>query len=110
MLNCFPSALGMHPVVFPLLGCQRVEQSKVGFTGHAKLLDRLMRIALLIMSAGHPRILVVGRDGSPRGAENHPYTEPSHDFRIVKMGHDLANRPLVSSGALAQFARRHALD
>jgi hypothetical protein len=48
--------------------------------------------------------------GAPGCAKNHPQTEPSHDIRIVKVGHDLANRPLVSNRALAQFARRHALD
>jgi hypothetical protein len=38
-LNRFLSALGMHPVVFPLLGCQRLKQGKIGFAEHAKLLD-----------------------------------------------------------------------
>jgi hypothetical protein len=39
VLNRFLSTLGMHPVVFLLLGRQRREQGKIRCSDHAELLD-----------------------------------------------------------------------
>src|SRR5437588_12828882 len=86
MLNRFGTALGMYPVVFPLLGCQRLQQGKIRFADHAKLLDRLTRIAILIMSAAHPRIRFFARKGGPRRSQTHRHTKPTRTSAAVRDG------------------------
>src|ERR1017187_2300325 len=110
VLNRFLATLGMHSVMLPLLGRQGFEQCKIGFPKHAELIERLARIALVIMPAAHPGILIEGRNRSSRRTQNQPHTETADDFRVREVRENLADRPLLGSGALAQFARGHALD
>src|SRR3989441_1755742 len=100
----------MHPIVLPLLGCQRFEQGEIGFADHAKLLDRFAGIALLIMTARHPGILIDRYNGSPRHVQNQSHTKTDDDFRIGEMCENLIDRPFVRSRTLAQFGRGQALD
>src|SRR5947208_4183685 len=100
----------MHPIVLPLLGCQRFEQGEIGFADHAKLLDRFAGIALLIMTARHPGILIDRYNGSPRRVQNQSHTKTDDDFRIGEMCENLTDRPFVRSRTLAQFGRGQTLD
>ena len=76
----FLPAFGMQPVVLPLLGVERSKQREIPFPQHAKLLDRFLRMALVIMSAGDPLILIVCDDVRTRGAKNQPHPEGADDF------------------------------
>src|SRR5262249_48126497 len=70
VLDRFGSALGMHPMVLPLLGLERLEEREVPVPQHAELLDRFVAVALVVVSAGDPSILVVRGDGDAGGAED----------------------------------------
>src|SRR5262249_16355326 len=59
----FLPPFGMHSVVLPLLGLERLKQRKILFPQHAKLLNRFPRIALVVMSAYYPFVLIVGHNG-----------------------------------------------
>jgi hypothetical protein len=98
----FLPAFGMHPMVLPLLGCQRLEQSEIGFADHAKLLDRCVGIALLIMHARHCGILIDRCNATPWRTQNQSQTKVDDDFRVSEMCEDLIDRPFVSSGT-SQF-------
>jgi hypothetical protein len=75
-----------------------------------KLLNRFLRIALVVMSAHYPRILIVGNDGCARGAENQPHVKAANDFCVGQMRNDLVHGPFLRSEAPAQFGRWYTLD
>src|ERR1700722_9542878 len=69
-LDGFFAALGVHAVMFPLLGLQTLEHSEIGFAHRAKNFQALARTAFVVPSGGDPRILVVGLNRSSRRSEN----------------------------------------
>src|SRR5262245_6623667 len=103
-------ALGMHSEVLPLLGRQRPEQREVPFPQHAKQLDRLPRLALVVVSAHGPLVLVIGKNGRARGTENQPKAKRADDLGIGQMRDDVAHGPFLRAGALAQCGDRDAFD
>src|ERR1700693_6128905 len=75
VLDGFLAALGVHSILFPLLGGQGFEQREIGFPNYAKLFDGFAGIALCLMPAGHPGILIEGRDCSSRSAKNQAHAK-----------------------------------
>ena len=98
------------PYCFHCSGVKDSSKPRLASRNTRKCSTDLPRIARVVVSAGHPRILIVGRDGSPRCAQNQPQAVADHDLRVDKVRHDFAGRPLVGGRALAQPGRRHALD
>jgi len=66
LFDRFLPAFGMDAVLRPLLGLERFEQREIRLPQHAKLLERFVRIALVVMSADDPVVLIVGNDGCAR--------------------------------------------
>jgi hypothetical protein len=52
----------VHAIVLPLLGLERLKQREIFFPQHAKLPPRSMGVALVVISADYPFILVVSND------------------------------------------------
>ncbi len=55
----FLAALGMHSVLLPLFGCERLEQRQIVFAQGAKTRERLAWVALPVAHCRGPRVLVV---------------------------------------------------
>jgi hypothetical protein len=52
--------LGMHPMVFPLVGRQRLEQREIRLAQHPEELERLARLASVVVTGADPGILIEG--------------------------------------------------
>src|ERR1044072_7825727 len=89
LLNRFRSTFGMHSMLLPLFGGQGLEQAEVRFADEAELIDRLARIALLIVAAGRPRVLIVSGDRTAGRTENQPDGERRPDLRGSQMRGEL---------------------
>src|SRR5262247_2884310 len=100
------SALGMDAVVLPLRRVERRQQREVGLAHDAELLDRLPRIAPVVVAARDPGVLIVGADRRARRSENEAQTKRADDLAVGKVGNDLAHRPGVGRGTSTQAFRR----
>src|SRR5579862_4078649 len=105
MLNRFLPALRVHTIMLPLLRSKRLQQREICLAQRAELLQRFARVALVVVAARDPGVLIEGNNRRARRAQNEAHAKAAHDFRIGEMRENLADRPLISSRTLTQSAR-----
>ena len=90
----------MDAVVLPLRRLERFEQGKIRLAQHAKLLERFPWVALVVMAARDPSILIVSNDPARRGrAENESQPKPADDLAVGEVRNDVIHRPLSGERA-----------
>ena len=109
LVDRFLPTLGMHPIMLPLLGCQRFEQRRDWLRGPRETArpicgDRASHNARSSPTNSDRRL----QWEPPARPES--YAKTDNDFRIGEMCEDLIDRPFVRSGTLAQFGLGQALD
>ena len=85
------AAFRVNSVVLPLLGRQGLEQSQISFAERAELLDRLTRVAFVIVSAAHPTILVEAGDGRARGSKDQAHAKAANNLAVGQVCENFAH-------------------
>src|SRR5262245_46439877 len=110
LLDSFLPALGVHAVVHPLLGIERVEQLGVRVAQPPELRVRSAGIARIVMAPHHPANLIEGKNRHARRSENQADPKGADDLSVGEVRDDLADRPLVRRRARAQRRHGHGVD
>src|SRR5260221_6854013 len=82
VLDRFLPALGMLPIVLPLIRRQRLEEREVRFTHDAAQFDGFAGIAIVVMSGRDPGILIVRLDERSRRYDDHAHAPSNCDFDV----------------------------
>src|ERR1700739_3843080 len=102
MLDAFLSALGMHTVLLPLIGCEGLQQVKIGFAHDPKLFKNFARTPLCVVTGTDPSVLIEGREGGAGEAENRTHAPADDDFYVAEVSKNFGDRPFVRGRTLAE--------
>src|ERR1700719_3496436 len=106
LLDGFDAPLGMHAVMFPLIGGNGFQQREVAFPRNPKLFERFARVPLLVMARGGPGILVERLNRRSGRAQNLPHPPARDNFAVREMREDFRRGPFSWSGPLPQLSGR----
>jgi len=108
--HAFFAALGMHADALQVLWRGAFDQSEVAAAQHRERRQRFLRIAVFILQARGPQVLVEARDGRTVVREDQAQAPSPHQIRIGQVLQHLRDRPFGGGLVLAQLRRRQAVD